>query len=73
MSKKSIVIMYLFPENEISTLEIESEMKFSKHIKVKPTKKIRKNNFFNNLPYICFLSLIPVSIFGKHFSFFANM
>ena len=38
--------MYLFPENEISTLEIESEMKFSKHIKVKPTKKLRKKNFF---------------------------
>ena len=46
MSQKSTVIRYLFPENEISTLEIESEMKFSKHTKVKPIKKILKNNFF---------------------------
>ena len=31
---------YVFSENEISTLEIESEMKFPKHIKVKLIKKI---------------------------------
>ena len=31
---------YIFSEKEISTLEIESEIKFPKHIKVKLTKKI---------------------------------
>ena len=31
---------YVFSENEISTLEIGSEMKFPKHMKVKLTKKI---------------------------------
>ena len=31
---------YVFSENEIFTLEIGSEMKFQKHIKVKLTKKI---------------------------------
>ena len=29
----------------MSTLEIESEMKFPKHMKLKLTKKLRKNNF----------------------------
>ena len=38
--------MYVFSENEISTLEIENETKFPKHIKVKLTKKVHKNNFF---------------------------
>ena len=31
---------YIFSEKEISSLEIESGMKFPKHIKVKLTKKI---------------------------------
>ena len=31
---------YVFSENEISALEIESEMKFPKYIKVKLIKKI---------------------------------
>ena len=31
---------YIFSEKEISTIEIESEIKFPKHIKVKLTKKI---------------------------------
>ena len=38
--------MHVFSENEISTLEIESETKFPKRIKVKLTKKVHKNNFF---------------------------
>ena len=63
--------MYLFPENEISTLEIESEMKFSKHIKVKPTKKLHKNNFFLQLTSNMFVEFHS-TIFRKHFSFFAN-
>ena len=42
--------MYVFWENEISTLEGENETKFPKHIKVKLTKKVHKNNYFNNLP-----------------------
>ena len=36
--------IYLFPENQIFTLEIESEKKFPKHIKVKLTEKL--HNFF---------------------------
>ena len=65
---------YVFSENKISTLKIESEMKFPKHIKVKLTKKnYVKIFFFNNLPKMCSLSLIPLSIFGKGFSFFGNM
>ena len=31
---------YIFSEKEMSTLEIESEMKFPKHMKIKLTKKI---------------------------------
>ena len=31
---------YIFSEKEISSLEIETEMKFPKHIKVKLTKKM---------------------------------
>ena len=52
MSKKGKVRLfptkntYVFSENQISTLEIESERKFPKHIKVKLTKKVHKNNFF---------------------------
>ena len=38
--------MYVFSENEISTLEIQNETKFPKHIKVKLTKKVHKNIFF---------------------------
>ena len=38
--------MYVFSENQISTLEIESEKKFPKHIKVKLTKRPHKNIFF---------------------------
>ena len=38
--------MYVFSENEISTLEIEIDTKFPKHIKVKLTRKVHKNNFF---------------------------
>ena len=45
---------YIFSENEISTLEIESEMKFPKHIKVELTRKVRKNIFLMTyLKYIC--------------------
>ena len=45
---------YVFSENEISTLEIESEMKFPKHIKVELTRKVRKNIFLMTyLKYIC--------------------
>ena len=38
--------MYVFSENEISTLEIQNETKFPKNIKVKLTKKVHKNNYF---------------------------
>ena len=31
---------YIFSENEVSTLELENEVKFPKHIKVKLRKKI---------------------------------
>ena len=47
--------MYVFSENQICTLEIESETTFPKHIKVKLTKKLHKNNFFliTSLKYVC--------------------
>ena len=38
--------IYVFSENEISTLEIQNETKFPKHIKVKQKKKVHKNNSF---------------------------
>ena len=62
----------MFPGNKISALEKESGMKFSKHLKVKLSKKITYI-FFQNLCFICLLSLIPISISRKDSSFFENM